>query len=213
MAVGERLRRRRGLLGLLVLAYTPALLALSLLALPRDEVRFALLLRDPASQAGLPFYAGALSSLGILLWYATAVVCFYSALLGGRKGLPARRRAFLAYGGVLTALLLLDDLFMVHEEALPLLLSRAEAWSYALYLALVLGLFLLFHREVLASNFALLALAFLFFGLSLGLDQAPLGGLPGLWRLKSIAVEDALKLLGVGSWFLYYSRAAWRSLA
>jgi len=43
---------------------------------PRDDFRVAEVTRDVQSIADLPFYTGGLSTLGLLLWSASAAMCF-----------------------------------------------------------------------------------------------------------------------------------------
>jgi hypothetical protein len=60
--------------------------------------------------------------------------------------------------------------------------------------------FIYFRKRLLASEFAILGLAFFFLGLSTIIDVLPLP-IP-----KDTFLEDAIKLFGIVTWFIYYFR-------
>lgn len=77
------------------------------------------LFNDPATHSGTHPLVGALSNLGVLLWWTSASIwLFTAALLRGRED---RRFAcqFALVSGMLTAYLGLDDLYLLHDELLP----------------------------------------------------------------------------------------------
>jgi hypothetical protein len=186
--------------------YLPLTLLYAALAL-QNAVPIALLLRDSNSMAesGL-FYQGALSSLGVLLWWGAAVVSAFTFVLLGRAPQPSTTlqgsRAFFLYFAVFTGILTLDDLFMLHEEALPNYLGIPEAVVYACYGILAFG-FVRFIPFVFRTNFVLLALAFGFFAFSVLTDFGLLRFLFGMSGGASLVIEDLSKLLGIVSWFGY----------
>ena len=52
---------------------------------------------DPFILGNLPFYAGILSTLGILFWSAGAMVCFFSAAVLWKEGFIDRYKRFLYF--------------------------------------------------------------------------------------------------------------------
>ena len=67
----------------MLLAYLPALavlvgIAFAALATGRRAWFFT---NDPFVLGNLPFYAGILSNFGILLWSATAAICFFASVV------------------------------------------------------------------------------------------------------------------------------------
>ena len=129
--------------------------------------------RDP--QGGVMFYRGALSNIGILLWWTSASVCAFAAFLFRFKQPSwSLGGVFLVYMTVFTGLLALDDLFMFHEEVLPVRLGISELALYAVYGVLAAGL-VGFIRLLLETDFLLLGLAFGFFAFSVLTDQGMLG--------------------------------------
>jgi hypothetical protein len=155
------------------------------------------LLLDPTAVAGLPWYTGLISNLGVLGWTLGAVAAAgaaHVAHLGGRDGAAA----FLRQGALLTALLTLDDLFQLHSSALPKLFGVSKVLILAVYALLGLTWVAVHHREVLRTRWLILVGAIAPIGLSVLFDQ--LGTGTGNW----LVVEDAAKFLGVLAWASYF---------
>lgn len=152
----------------------------------QDVVPAEHLLREPQTVAGQRWYVGAISTLGSLLWAAGgALLALAAAAVSG-----ARRRCY-ALGAAVTFLLAFDDAFLVHDQLLPAVGLDDKA-AYGAYGLLSL-LWLWQGRRVLRhGHWPLLALAFTWLGLSVGLD-AVFNALPQLF-------EDGAKLLGISAW-------------
>jgi hypothetical protein len=123
------------------------------------------LTRDPADISGVPVYIGFLSNIGMLFWAATVAICFFVATFVARSAAASAARRFLYASGLLTLLLLFDDLFQLHERVFPLSLGVAEPVVFGGYLAVTLLYLVHFRRVILESDYLLLALALGFFGL------------------------------------------------
>lgn len=167
------------------------------------------LLRDPlfvaaTADACCRMYYGLVSNLGVLVWCATAAVCLFAALQLRRRQAGRRVVRFFLLGGLLTGLLLMDDLFFGHESVYPRLLGIDEAGVVAGYVVLTLGYLWAGRGQVRRTDHRLLALALLGFAASAGVDIF----LPDTdnWL---IVVEDGGKLVGITSWAAYHIRAAW----
>ncbi len=166
------------------------------------------LTRDPVSLAQLSPISGIVSNIGVLLWRAAATICFFTAIVLRRwnEGVNSR---FLFFSGLLTLLLLVDDFFVLHES-LRDYYAISEKITYGLYLFLF-GLHLVTFRNVILNrNVSLFILAFVFLGLSGGLDviqKSVMDIIPGYFLL-----EDGLKLLGIASWAGYFAYTAIDSL-
>ena len=157
----------------------------------------AALLRDPMAVARDPelccaYYSGAVSNLGILLWAAAAAIAAFAASLTPVKEM----RRFLIATSALTAFLMIDDLFMLHEEALPGL-GAPEPAVYAFYLACAAAYGLIYFRRIFAGRAALAILAALAMSASLVEDQTKV-----LWPIHDF-VEDGAKLGAIYCWFLF----------
>jgi hypothetical protein len=189
---------RKGLLAL----YLPVLALLFLVAVAARSwhIPLSTLTRDMASIANVHPLIGVTSNIGILLWCATAVICLFSRNLLRQQGLHAEAR-FLLWAALMTIVLLVDDLFMVHEYIAPVHFHIDEKLILVTY-ACATGAYLLSHRRlILAANYHLLAAAMLLFTASMLVDIADGRG---WWRLA----EDGCKILGIASWLGYHAGMA-----
>jgi hypothetical protein len=162
-------------------------------------------MRDPAAIMEEKFYIGLVSNVGILFWCGTVAVCFVTFFSVG--GASKRDVSYLfLFGGVLSAILLLDDAFLLHEDVFPNYLSVPKNLVLLGYGALLI-LFLAYFRSVIAQTaFPLLLVSLLFFGLSLAVDVMDENE---LWTIPaSIFLEDSSKFLGIVGWLAYFSRTA-----
>ncbi|HUR21682.1 MAG TPA: hypothetical protein VMZ90_12780 [Vicinamibacterales bacterium] len=186
----------------LLLLYLPVFILLFLVVVGCFTAHVALssLTRDMAAVAHVHPLVGVVSNVGILLWCATAVICLFSASLLRQLGLLAEAR-FLMWAGLMTTVLLVDDLFMIHEYIAPVHFHVGEKVVLASY-ACASGAYLLSHRRlILAANYQLLAAAMVLFTASMAVDFSDVGG---WWRLS----EDGFKILGIVSWLGYHAGRA-----
>jgi hypothetical protein len=189
---------RKGLL----LLYLPilALLFLVTIAALSPHIALSSLTRDMAAIAHVHPLVGVVSNVGILLWCATVVICLFSRSLLRQQGLHAEAR-FLLWAGLLTLVLMVDDLFMIHEYIAPVHFHVNEKLVLASY-ACGAGAYLLkFRRLILAANYQLLAAAMVLFTASMIVDMADGRGWWGLG-------EDGSKILGIASWLGYHATMA-----
>ena len=208
-----RLHQQVPLLRTVILTvFLPVVLIYLVLAVQR-LVPVSLLLRDANAevhdpQGGVMFYRGALSNIGILLWWTSASVCAFAAFLFRFKQPSwSLSRVFLVYMAVFTGLLALDDLFMFHEEVLPVRLGISELALYAVYGVLAAG-FVGFIELLLETDFLLLGLAFGFFAFSVLTDQGMLGSLFDIRGGAELVAEDLAKMLGIICWLIFSLRTA-----
>ncbi len=196
--------------------FVPILLLLSgtgLLTLPTDASP-VFFLRDPKSIYEIPFHAGALSNIGVLLWCATASVCVFTALVLHTASAEPNKRKFLLSAGLLTSLLLFDDFFLLHEVFAPQYLGISANVLFFLYAVLSAALFVVFRRVVLRSAYALLLISGVFFSLSILFDELQmiiLSAAPDLRGLQYL-LEDGSKLIGITGWFNYFGWCSYTSL-
>jgi hypothetical protein len=186
----------------LLLLFLPILALLSLVVLAAffSHIPLSSLTRDMASIAHVHPLIGVVSNVGVLLWCATTVICLFSSTLLRQQGLRAEAR-FLLWAGLMTLVLLVDDLFMIHEYIAPVHFHVNEKVVLASY-ALGAGAYLLSQRHlILAANYQLLAAAMVLFTASMAVDIADVGG----WLRLG---EDGFKILGIASWFGYHAGMA-----
>jgi hypothetical protein len=170
---------------------------------------------DLAEVAGQPPYTGLISNIGNLLWCGTAAICIFSAFLTKLDPTCSRRWfTFLLTSFFLTTLLLLDDMFQVHEyyhvlffgydvnlrNENRLLQNLFEALFFIIYLVCFLLYIFYFRKHLRRTEYLFLVIAFLFFGLSIVIDMTP-------ETVKGHhLMEEGCKLLGIISWLTYFSK-------
>jgi hypothetical protein len=187
MAVLTKLPPPRVLLAI----YGPALAvlaALALWALAADEP-FSFFAREPAIAVRADdcsrfdcAYAGLLSNLGVLGWSAGAVSAGIAAAVS--------RDRMLAWGAAVTTLLLIDDLFILHDSVWQWVHPRGQQVALALLGAAVIGFVVAFRHQIAATPAGLVVLAGGFIGASTLIDVVA----------NEYLVEDGLKFLGIVSW-------------
>lgn len=158
---------------------TAALLASYAYAAYVWEVSPGLMTRDLLTIAGLPRYTGAVSWLGVLVWFAASAIALFAAWLAGPPD-----RGFLRDLGLFGFVLALDDGFTLHE-------SRFESTFYVLYAIASVYIAIRWWRILIPMTRAFAIAAATGLGASVGLDIV--GGFPG-------HVEDAPKLVGIVAW-------------
>ncbi len=191
-----------------ILAYIPAfifLVGISILSYVA-EIPISQLTRDPMAIMKGHFYTGLLSNMGVLLWCATASNCFFSYTLLRRVPHKSEVSVFFLYFGLLTCVLLFDDLFLLHEIASGYL-NINELIIPAIYgITIILGT-ILFKKIIFDTELVFLCLAFSFFALSLTVDALPETLLP--WHHL---FEDGPKFLGIVGWCGYFTTTGWKTL-
>ena len=157
----------------------------------------------------LPFFVGIVSNLGILLWCSAVCMTWFAACFLWCEGGAHRAHAwFLLAGGGLSFLLMLDDLLLLHERALPIYFGISEVYLFAVYGLAVLGYGLVFLKRILATDYVLLGLAFVGFAGSLAVDLLPMV-FPVLEYIpQSHFFEDGAKFAGVATWAAYHIRCS-----
>ena len=169
------------------------------------EIDFGYVSRDLAVIHELHPLGGMLSALGVLLWCAAATASLVAGL--ATPAAPLRVRLFLFASAALSAWLMLDDGFMIHEMIAPVHLHIGERWVI-LGLGISCAAWLLgFGRLIAATRFGMLLLAFLFLGASLGADLVILPVL-SVSEPMGYFIEDGAKWLGIVCWFTYHLRTA-----
>jgi hypothetical protein len=196
----------------LVILYLPIVLLFILVGvLSRviDDVSLAFFLRDVVATGKLPFFAGFVAQFAAILWSASLTVCFFTLyVLRHQNGSRTSAKRLLLHGGILTLALLLDDVFLFHEEIAPDYLGISEKLVVAGYA--VLGFVFVFAnwKEILSSEYLILMLALGLFGFSILLDALPIQdlNLRYFWEQLEIYLEDGSKFAGIATWLTYFVR-------
>ncbi|MBL8012397.1 MAG: hypothetical protein JNN05_00980 [Candidatus Omnitrophica bacterium] len=173
------------------------------------KIPFATFTADPAATFNYSPIYGYVSNIGILLWCSCASICFFSAaVLNIRRDQRSKVLFFLNFG-ILTTLLMFDDLFMFHESIAPWYLNVPEKSVLACYGLYALGCFYHFRKTVLVSDVKLLAIAAVAFGLSIVIDQiSERHYIPGEYLF-----EDGFKFIGIASWLAYFMQYSFSQIS
>jgi len=164
-------------------------------------VKIPAMTRDVAAIANIHPLSGFLSSLGVLFWWASASIWFFSA------GIHRVRRSDELFGFALSSALLstylaVDDLFQFHEMIAPTYLGLSEEGVYGMLGLAMASYMLVYRRLLLRFDGLLLLIALGFLAGSVVVD----GVLERwMWRIGhwTFFVEDGMKWLGVVSWCSY----------
>lgn len=192
---------------LLVKIYTPILILwISAVVLSwRTDISLAALTRDPVSVLGGHPFVGFFSNLAILLWCASTSVCLFSFAILNQHKKTRLFSSFLLSFGCFTFVLLLDDLFLIHEVLAPAFYI-SEKTVLICYFVLVFILLIKFKKVIAQTQWLILVVAFFLFGASIVIDFLPIPG-----RIN-IIFEDMFKLLGIASWFAYFNQVCFQVL-
>lgn len=180
--------------------YLPATFLLLTLIVVSEclNIPFSEFTRDPLAITGGHPFLGIISNVGVLLWSFSAAVCFFSyALLKKIKIKPDVLR-FILFGGLISTVMLLDDLFMLHEYIYPRHFGINQKIIFSCY-GLLVSYYLFEFRAIIKETYYLfILLALCLFALSVLVDILPKNLLP--WHHL---FEDGPKFLGIVSWFSY----------
>lgn len=152
---------------------------------------------DPLAVAEVGPHVGFLSNLGMLFWASGAGVSLWASFVPDRDGsTEGGLRRLLRDAGLLTVVLVVDDLFMIHDHLIPEHTPVPE-WAVLLVIAALVVLFLIRHRSTFVRTpWLCLTIAVAAFGLMLVVDllesSAPLP--------LHHAFEEGSKLAGILYW-------------
>lgn len=151
---------------------------------------------DPAYHRGYHPLTGFLSYIGILLWCTTSAVTLFTASVLYRREGNTVACVYLTYAGVLTGILMVDDLFMLHDFLI------GHLPMYTLYVLLTGYFFYKYFHRIRQDTFLLLLAAVGCLAVSVAMDMIlPNEGL-------EYFLEDGFKFLGILSWALFFVLAS-----
>ena len=189
---------RRQLRGLVPLA---VLWGLGLVVLVAVRVQTAAslpaLFLDPASLTGAPWYTGAMSNLGILVWTAGVAFAAAGAWVARRVGRVSAFR-FLAAGAVATLVLVLDDVFAFHSGPLRSALGGSKVIAQVAVISPAVLWAVAFTADIRRTRSLHLVAAVVALAGSVVVDVGAAGA-------DRLLVEDGLKFLGILAWTQYFA--------
>ena len=193
------------LYGLALLLLAAATAAHTLLGVP-----YAKLFSDPTAVAEVHPFTGALSVVGSLMWAASAAICLQAGAVLRARSEHGGLAGYLLAAGLLSAWLLFDDQFLIHEAIAEDRLGVDQRLFFAAYVAAVAFGAVRFRHLVLASRWRLLAVSLALLALSVGIDvlHRPLG----VSGEATVFFEDTFKLLGIAGWLGYFGQTSFDAL-
>jgi len=174
------------------------LLLLTYIISKRYQIPFKEITGDPASIFKAHPFTGIVSNIGVLLWCATCAILLFS-YVALRKIEQKHTLLFLLFSGMITGILLIDDLFMLHDYIFYSF-GMNQNTMYTLYLIIFITYFIYYRALIIkAPGLTFLTLALFFLTGSVVLDIF----------VENVGIqyffEDGLKLLGIANWFLFFA--------
>jgi hypothetical protein len=181
--------------------YMPAIILILILAITSLylNIPFSDFTRDPVAITGGHPFLGIISNIGVMFWSFSVIVCFFSYALLKANNKTHDVLGFIVFGGFISLVLLLDDLFMLHEYIYPKYFGISEKIVFLSYCLIVLFYLVKFRKIIKETDLSFILLAFFFFSFSILVDMLPKSLLP--WHHF---FEDGSKFFGVISWFYYH---------
>lgn len=157
------------------------------------------LFNDPATHSGTHPLVGAISNMGVLLWWTSASIWLFTAsLLRSRADRAAYK--FALASGLLSAYLGLDDLYLLHDELLPEYLGLPQDGAVAAVGLTTIAYFVAFRRFVFRREAVALLVAAGLLGASAFVDGVfHASSQSTAWKWLYL-LEDSLKWLGILCW-------------
>lgn len=188
----------------IIFTFVPSLLILLAVFLAKIffNINISVLMRDPAYIAGHSPLTGIVSNLGGIIWFCSATICLFSAVvLYGYKS--KNIFVFFLCSGLLSLYLGLDDFFMFHEYLASRYLGIRENYILLSIGILVIAYLARFWKLVLSMEYRFFLLSLVFLCASVFIDVIPKSLVVsyGDWILL---YEDGCKFLGIASWLSYF---------
>ena len=178
------------------------LLVIAVAARILDQPHGLFVLESAEYYPNVVWYSAFLSTLGVLLWWTSAAACLVAGTVLRLRGEVMAMPFFVA--GLFTALLVLDDAFLVHDILFEMIFGIDDLYVFGVYAFLFLLFLVVFRNFVRASPWPVLALAGVLFGASIVIDALdPASGEPDF-------LEEGLEFLGIATWSTFF---VWLSVA
>uniref|UniRef100_UPI00260951D4 hypothetical protein n=1 Tax=uncultured Pontibacter sp. TaxID=453356 RepID=UPI00260951D4 len=149
-----------------IFIYAFSIIIMLLIGAQRSNIPAYYFTRDVAVLNGGKFYYGAISTIGMFLWCASAAIGIFTSIILRRLQMKNQAK-FLQFAGMISLFLMIDDQFMLHETVFPTYFGIHEYAVLALYPILIFTYLVLFYKEILASQFLILISALSLLGLSM----------------------------------------------
>jgi len=152
----EVLRQVKSLSPLMLFICVPTLLliASTVVVNLKTDLPIRYFFIDPVAEFNAPMYIGLLSNFGVLLWCSAASVCLFSGVMLFHQEKQREVSLFLIGSGLITSLLMFDDLYLLHEEVFPDHLFVPQPLVFVAYAVLIIAYFVRFRKMIWNTDFA-----------------------------------------------------------
>ncbi len=178
------------------------------------NIPFETITGDPLSTFSTHPFTGAISNIGVLLWCVTCSICIFAGIIlsnnnNNNNNNHKKESVFLFSSGILTIILLIDDLFMFHDYLFYSFkqFKITQPITYSIYGILVIWYVYSFFKTIFSTRYIILGIAFFFLGMSIVTDLFIKN--EGL----TYFIEDGLKFIGITSWMLYFTTTSYQLLS
>ncbi|OZV70085.1 hypothetical protein CA834_05560 [Winogradskyella aurantia] len=162
--------------------------------------------RDTTTVAGIHPISGFLSNLGILLWCIAGTTCAIVAYI--LKHLELREKyLFLLSSAFLSAYLMIDDLFQIHEY-FSFQIGLSDTITITLLGIAVLIYMVQFRHIIMQTDILLFLLALSLLSSSVFVDTIAEQFLTNQLGDWEYFIEDGIKWIGIVCWCSYYVKTS-----
>ncbi|HET7902395.1 MAG TPA: hypothetical protein VFL59_14530 [Candidatus Nanopelagicales bacterium] len=188
---------------LTVIVVVGAALVVVMLIARHFGVDLRLVATDPDDIAGAPAYYGGMGLFGFAVWGAGAGAAAVGGVAARGAADPYRCSRMLIQASLITAWLVIDDMYQLHENALPNL-GIPQKLVIVVYVVVVAAWAWGNRAAIRSTEFPILVAALAFLALSVAFDQEVLGIVRGPF------FEDTPKIIGICLWSLWLARSSIR---
>jgi hypothetical protein len=166
-------------------------------------VDLRLVATDPDDIAGAPAFYGGLGLFGFAVWGAGAGAAAVGGVAARGGPDPYRSSRMLIQASLITAWLVIDDMYQLHENGLQHI-GVPQKLVIVVYVVVVAAWAWGNRAAIRATEFPIVVLALAFLALSVAFDQEVLGIVRGPF------FEDTPKIVGICLWTLWLARSSIR---
>ncbi len=182
------------------------------------NVPVAYFTKEPNTILNGASYIGAFSNLGAIMWTVSATVCVFGFLSLSKFNSTLRFKTFLLHAGIFSTILLLDDVYRLHDDIFPYYLGINDNFVYLSYLLYASYFIYRFSKIILETEYLIFLSSILLMSLSVFmdlLDENYAEHLKSLFGFAEVGVllEDTFKGLGILTWGIYFSRTVFQKVS
>ncbi len=157
-----------------------------------------LVLRDPIQACDYPTSVGMISNIGVLMWASASAISLFTSTTGLVTDIKAKQ--LLIYGGLLSAILCLDDLFLLHDRHV------GQNFIYITYAILTSLILIRFYKLIISFDIIAFLTSSIFLGLSIISDKFQESLFLSYSTMQLF--EEGFKFIGIACWLFFWWRAS-----